>query len=89
MSARHRVDVTFRHVGLLSIQGSQFQIAEIPLKTVRPFELDEVILTEAVDEEGSGVNLEDKDTITAYLRRKVSLYNVCMCDEADGNRWRA
>jgi double-strand break repair protein MRE11 len=63
----------FRHVGILSVQGSQFQIAEIPLKTVRPFELDEVVLSEEAAEEGSKVNLEDKDTITAFLRTKVCL----------------
>lgn len=68
-----QADVSERHVGILSIQGSQFQIAEIPLKTVRPFELDEVVLTEAAADEGTGVNLEDKDTITAYLRKQVSL----------------
>lgn len=61
-----------KHVGLLSIQGSQFQISEIPLKTVRPFELDEVVLTEIAVDEGMKVNLEDKDTITAYLRSRVS-----------------
>jgi double-strand break repair protein MRE11 len=65
-----------RHVGILSIQGSQFQIAEIPLKTVRPFQLDEVILAEAAEDESTGVNLEDKDTITAYLRKEVS-QSVC------------
>ncbi len=59
-------------MGLLSIQGSQFQIAEIPLKTVRPFELDEVVLAEAADDEANKVDLEDKDTITAYLRQRVS-----------------
>ena len=60
-----------RHVGILSIQGSQFQIAEIPLKTVRPFEMDEVILTEVAEVERNKVNLEDKDTITAFLRKEV------------------
>lgn len=61
-----------RHVGILSIQGSQFQITEVPLKTVRPFEMDEVILTEAAAKSTNKLNLEDKDSITAYLRTQVS-----------------
>lgn len=60
-----------RHVGILSIQGSQFQIAEVPLKTVRPFQLAEVVLTKAAEDESTKVNLEDKDSITAYLRKEV------------------
>ncbi|KAL7424851.1 meiotic recombination [Cryptotrichosporon argae] len=60
-----------KHVGILSIQDSQFQIAEIPLKTVRPFELDEVVLAEEAARVGSEINLEDKDTITAFLRERV------------------
>lgn len=65
-----------RHVGILSVQGSQFQIAEIPLKTVRPFEMDEVVLTEVAEVERNKVNLEDKDTITAFLRKEVSLRDL-------------
>lgn len=61
-----------RHVGILSVQGSQFQIAEIPLKTVRPFEMDEIVLADIAAIERHGVNLEEKDTITAFLRRAVS-----------------
>jgi double-strand break repair protein MRE11 len=60
-----------RNVGILSIQGDQFQIAEIPLKTVRPFELDEVFLAEESANSDSKINLEDKDTITRFLRDKV------------------
>lgn len=61
-----------RHVGILSIQGSQFQIGEIPLKTVRPFEMDEVVLKDMAEVEEHKINLEDKDTITAFLRGQVS-----------------
>ena len=61
-----------RHVGILSIQGSHFQITEIPLKTVRPFEMDEVVLTDMAEVEDHKINLEDKDTITAFLRGQVS-----------------
>ncbi|GFZ50251.1 DNA repair protein rad32 [Saitozyma sp. JCM 24511] len=64
-----------KHVGILSIQGSQFQIAEIPLKTVRPFELDEVVLSEAAAMEVNKISLDDKDSITAFLRGKALTHN--------------
>lgn len=62
-----------RNVGILSIQGDQFQIAEIPLKTVRPFELDEVFLADEAANADNKINLEDKDTITRFLREKVCI----------------
>lgn len=43
--------------------------------------MDEVVLTEAADLEENGVNLEDKDTISAFLRKKVSLLS------ASHDRW--
>lgn len=61
-----------RHVGILSIQGSQFQIAEIPLKTVRPFIHDEVALSQCAQEPLNEIDMEDRDSITRYLRKKVS-----------------
>lgn len=43
----------------------------MPLKSVRPFEIDELDLTEEASRDASKINLEDKDTITACLREKV------------------
>lgn len=63
---------SFRHVGILNIQGSHFQISEIPLKTVRPFIFDEVVLSTEAEKPGNEMDLEDKDSITAFLRAKVS-----------------
>ncbi|WOO79406.1 Double-strand break repair protein MRE11 [Vanrija pseudolonga] len=60
-----------KHVGILSVQGSQFQIASYPLKTVRPFELDEVVLAEEAAKPDSKINLDEKDTISAFLRGRV------------------
>ena len=34
--------------------------------------MDEVVLTEVAEIERNKVNLEDKDTITAFLRKEVS-----------------
>jgi double-strand break repair protein MRE11 len=36
--------------------------------------MDEVVLTEVAENERNKVNLEDKDTITAFLRKEVSLH---------------
>jgi double-strand break repair protein MRE11 len=36
----------FRHVGLLTIRGKDFEMEKLPLKTVRPFKFDTVILAE-------------------------------------------
>ena len=41
------------------------------MKTVRPFEMDEVVLTDMALVEDHGINLEEKDTITAFLRKQV------------------
>lgn len=76
MSHAATVALTCRHVGLLSIQGDQFQIAELPLKTVRPFEMEEIVLTDEAALPDSKINLEDKDTITAFLREKVCLVST-------------
>lgn len=71
------VSLTFaRHVGILSVQGSQFQISTYPLKTVRPFELDEVVLAEEAAKPDSKINLDEKDTISAFLRGRVSVQEV-------------
>jgi double-strand break repair protein MRE11 len=56
----------------LSIQGTQFQISEIPLKTVRPFEFDELELATEATNDGNKLDLEDKDSITQFLRERVS-----------------
>ncbi|GMK54803.1 hypothetical protein CspeluHIS016_0113890 [Cutaneotrichosporon spelunceum] len=60
-----------KHVGILSVQGDKFQIAEMPLKTVRPFEIDELELIQEAERDDSKMNLDDKDTISAVLREKV------------------
>ncbi|KAI9070370.1 DNA repair exonuclease [Trametes sanguinea] len=58
-----------KHVGLLKIQGKQFELTPIPLRSVRPFVIDEVVLSEAAEEEGFDLN--DKIEIAKFLKSKV------------------
>ena len=61
--------ICIRHVALLQVQGKEFQMTPIPLRTVRPFVLDEVVLSEAAEEEG--FELSDQTAITKLLKKKV------------------
>ncbi|KIM41390.1 hypothetical protein M413DRAFT_411062 [Hebeloma cylindrosporum] len=56
-----------KHVALLQIQGKEFQLTPLPLRTVRPFVLEEVVLA---DEEG--IDLNDQMEITKFLKGKVN-----------------
>lgn len=55
---------------MLQIRGKEFQLTPIPLKTVRPFVIDEIVLADAAEEEG--LNLNDQLEITKYLKTKVN-----------------
>ena len=46
----------------------------IPLRTVRPFVIEEVVLNEVAEEEG--LNLNDQMEITKYLKAKVVAFPV-------------
>ena len=59
---------------MLEIQGKEFQLTPIPLKTVRPFVLEDVILSEAAEEEG--FDLGDQIQITKFLRSRVIMVIV-------------
>ena len=59
-----------RHVALLKIQGKEFEMTPIPLRTVRPFVMDEILLTEVAEEEG--FNVTDQMEVTKYLKLRVS-----------------
>lgn len=64
-----------RHVALLKIQGKEFELTPIPLRTVRPFVMDEVLLTEVAEEEGFDVT--NQMEITKYLKLRVSHIVFC------------
>ncbi|OBZ66455.1 Double-strand break repair protein MRE11 [Grifola frondosa] len=59
-----------KHVALLKIQGKEFELTPIPLRTVRPFVLDDVVLSEAAEDEG--LDLNDRMEISKYLKAKVN-----------------
>ncbi|KAJ7178089.1 Mre11 DNA-binding presumed domain-containing protein [Mycena filopes] len=59
-----------KHVALLQIQGKEFEMTPIPLRTVRPFVIESIILSEIAEEEG--LNLSDQHEITKYLKSKVN-----------------
>ena len=58
-----------RHVALLEIQGKEFQLTPILLRTVRPFVLEEVVLSEVADEEK--FELSDQIAISKFLKKRV------------------
>ncbi|KAG9030676.1 meiotic recombination [Tulasnella sp. JGI-2019a] len=58
-----------KKVAFLEIQGKEFQMTPIPLRTVRPFVMEEINLSEIAEEEG--LSLGDKMEINKYLRSRV------------------
>lgn len=79
-----------RHVAIIEIQSKEFRLTPIPLRTVRPFVMDQVVLAEASEEEGNGgkdgaLDLNDSMSIGRYLRARVSygfyysLLNIDAC----------
>ncbi|KAL4072166.1 Mre11 DNA-binding presumed domain-containing protein [Scleroderma citrinum] len=59
-----------KHVALLQIQGKEFEMKPIPLRTVRPFVLEEVVLSEAAEEED--FNLNDQIAVSKFLKSRVN-----------------
>ena len=58
-------------MALLQIRGKEFNLEPIPLRTVRPFVIDEVMLIEAAEEEGFDVT--DQIEVSKFLKGKVGL----------------
>ena len=54
----------------MKIQGTEFELTPIPLRTVRPFVMDDVLLTDVAEEEGFDVT--NQMEIAKYLRLRVS-----------------
>ncbi|KAF9260760.1 DNA repair exonuclease [Marasmius fiardii PR-910] len=60
-----------KHVALVTICGKEFSLSPIPLRTVRPFVIEEVILSELADDEG--FDLSDQIAISKSLKSKVNI----------------
>ena len=76
--------MAIRHVALLQIQGKEFQLTPLPLRTVRPFIIEDIVLSEVADE--AGLDLNDQMAITKFLKGKVSLFSVFTNSECWLNR---
>ncbi|KAF5384138.1 hypothetical protein D9615_003384 [Tricholomella constricta] len=59
-----------KHVALLQIQGKEFQMTPLPLRTVRPFVIEEVALNQVAEKEG--LDISDQMEISKYLKSKVN-----------------
>ncbi|KAG6333585.1 hypothetical protein ID866_5501 [Astraeus odoratus] len=59
-----------KHVALLQIQEKEFELRPIPLRTVRPFVLEDVVLSEAAEEEGFDLN--DQIAVSKFLKSRVN-----------------
>jgi len=58
-----------RHVALLRIQRTRYELRPIPLKTVRPFIVDDLDLATEAEET---VDLTDTIAVMKFIRNKVS-----------------
>lgn len=59
-----------RHVALLEIQHKEFRLTPIPLRTVRPFVIEEIQLFSASEEEG--FDITDNVEIAKFLKSRVN-----------------
>ncbi|KAI0088300.1 Metallo-dependent phosphatase-like protein [Irpex rosettiformis] len=59
-----------KKVALMEVHGKEYRLTPIPLRTVRPFVMGEVILSNAAEDEGFDLN--DRMAISKYLRAKVN-----------------
>jgi hypothetical protein len=66
-----------RKVGILSIQGDQFDIEPVVLKTVRPFKIGEIVMEEEADDPANDLDLQLRDSVTAFLEKKVRKTPLC------------
>ena len=69
MATKYLPKLHVRHVALLQIQGKEFELRPIPLRTVRPFVLEDVVLSEVAEEEK--FDISDQMEVTKYLKGRV------------------
>jgi double-strand break repair protein MRE11 len=66
----------FRQVGLLEIVGNEFRVTPIPLTTVRPFVIDEVVLSEHLNP--NQIDNTDSDPVIDFLSQKVFFFSLAL-----------
>lgn len=59
-----------KHVGILKIQGKAFDMEKVRLKTVRPFIMDDIVVSDVAEIEN--IQLENKVQVNKYLKTRVS-----------------
>lgn len=59
-----------RHVSLLKVQGKEFEMEPLRLRSVRPFFWEDISLLEVSEREG--LVLDSKIKVTKYLKGRVS-----------------
>lgn len=69
-SVKRLLSLCSRQVALLEVQGKEYKLTPIPLRTVRPFVIDEVVLQDAAELEEFDLN--DREAVTAFLKSAVS-----------------
>lgn len=59
-----------RHIALLEIYQEQFRLKPIPLKTIRPFILEDVVLS------GEDLDPDDQEAVIQFLTEKVYSFTL-------------
>ncbi|KII91468.1 hypothetical protein PLICRDRAFT_135642 [Plicaturopsis crispa FD-325 SS-3] len=59
-----------KHVALVQIHDKEFELTPIPLRTVRPFVIEEIVMSEVAEEEGFDIG--DQMEIAKFLKGKVN-----------------
>lgn len=65
-----QAETVSKQVGLLSIHGRTYKMEPLPLKTVRPFVMDTLDLTDEADL--GNVDLKKRESVQKLLRQKVN-----------------
>lgn len=66
-----------RHVSLVKIQGKEFEMTPIRLKSVRPFVFDTVSLAEEQEKVDDDKFLDTKVKVNKFLKKKVRCFFLC------------
>lgn len=59
-----------KHVALVKVQGTDFELSPLPLRTVRPFVIEDVCIADIASEHGFELN--DQVAINKFLKEKVN-----------------